>query len=134
MCGILGIFRTAAGNGPLDAEILKTMRDTMSHRGPDDAGLYLSPRDGIGLAHRRLSIIDLSKDASQPMSNDDESLHQDDFMEPRCLQKVDEPLFHCPEPAHDSGRGIQDPPPPAFSEKRPTPFGRFAQQPLCGDE
>lgn len=50
------------------------MRDTMTHRGPDDAGIYISPQQEIGLAFRRLSIIDLSTKASQPMSNQDESI------------------------------------------------------------
>jgi asparagine synthase (glutamine-hydrolysing) len=47
------------------------MRDTMTHRGPDDEGVYLAP--GVGLGHRRLSIIDLSG-GRQPMANADESL------------------------------------------------------------
>jgi asparagine synthase (glutamine-hydrolysing) len=50
------------------------MRDTMQHRGPDDAGLYVSPQQEVGLGHRRLSIIDLSSAAVQPMSNDEESV------------------------------------------------------------
>jgi asparagine synthase (glutamine-hydrolysing) len=50
------------------------MRDTMVHRGPDGAGLWISPNRRVGLAHRRLSIIDLSDAASQPMSNGDGSL------------------------------------------------------------
>lgn len=50
------------------------MRDTMTHRGPDGAGIYVSPDHEIGLGHRRLSIIDLSSTAGQPMSNEDESL------------------------------------------------------------
>ena len=50
------------------------MRDTMIHRGPDGAGLWISPDRRVGLAHRRLSIIDLSTAAAQPMSNGDGSL------------------------------------------------------------
>ena len=50
------------------------MRDTLSHRGPDDAGIYLSGDKRVGLAHRRLSIIDLSQAGHQPMSDPDESL------------------------------------------------------------
>lgn len=78
MCGIAGLFRTAAYHGPADPlfnpEFMKKMRDCMSHRGPDDAGLYIAPDKSVALAHRRLSIIDLSSGASQPMSNQDESL------------------------------------------------------------
>src|SRR6266478_8020940 len=47
------------------------MRDTLAHRGPDDAGLYIAPDRALGLAHRRLSIIDLSPAGHQPMSNED---------------------------------------------------------------
>ncbi len=50
------------------------MRDTMSHRGPDDEGLFIDPENCVGLGHRRLSIIDLSKAAVQPMSNEDDTL------------------------------------------------------------
>jgi asparagine synthase (glutamine-hydrolysing) len=45
------------------------MRDTMRHRGPDDAGVWWSADDRVGLAHRRLSIIDLSSAGHQPMSD-----------------------------------------------------------------
>ena len=47
------------------------MRDTLTHRGPDDAGLYLS--DGVGLGHRRLSIVDLGG-GRQPMANEDDTI------------------------------------------------------------
>jgi asparagine synthase (glutamine-hydrolysing) len=50
------------------------MRDTMVHRGPDGAGLWISPDGLVGLGHRRLSIIDLSDAAAQPMSNEDGTL------------------------------------------------------------
>ena len=50
------------------------MRETMIHRGPDGAGIWISADRRVGLAHRRLSIIDLSDAASQPMSNEDGSL------------------------------------------------------------
>jgi asparagine synthase (glutamine-hydrolysing) len=65
MCGILGI---ADKRGTDEAE-LRTMRDTMFHRGPDDAGLWLNNERTVGLAHRRLSIIDLSEAGRQPMSD-----------------------------------------------------------------
>lgn len=50
------------------------MRDTMIHRGPDGAGTWVSPDSKIGLGHRRLSIIDLSNKAAQPMGNSDGSV------------------------------------------------------------
>ncbi len=74
MCGILGVFRTQNSGASIDVELIKNMRDTMTHRGPDDAGVYVSPGREVGLGHRRLSIIDLSTAAVQPMSNEDESL------------------------------------------------------------
>jgi asparagine synthase (glutamine-hydrolysing) len=50
------------------------MRDAMSHRGPDGAGLFISDDRRLGLGHRRLAIIDLSDTANQPMTNEDGSL------------------------------------------------------------
>jgi asparagine synthase (glutamine-hydrolysing) len=72
MCGIAGIY---SFNGkPVDKNLLIKMRDTMKHRGPDGAGIWISKDKRVGLGHRRLSIIDLSDLASQPMSNEDGSL------------------------------------------------------------
>ncbi len=63
MCGIAGIIdRRGADEG-----LLKEMRDAIAHRGPDAAGIWLSPDRIVGLAHRRLSIIDLSDAGRQPM-------------------------------------------------------------------
>ena len=67
MCGICGVFepeRTTA----IDCAVLKAMSDAIVHRGPDDEGHYCAP--GIGLAFRRLSIIDLSG-GHQPLCNED---------------------------------------------------------------
>ncbi len=70
MCGIAGIFAYASGVEVAESTLTQ-MRDTMVHRGPDGAGNWLS-RDGrVGLAHRRLSIIDLASSAAQPMANED---------------------------------------------------------------
>lgn len=66
MCAILGI----AGKLPAQKKIEKA-RDAMSHRGPDDAGLYYSPEEGVALGHRRLSIIDLSEAGHQPFFSND---------------------------------------------------------------
>jgi asparagine synthase (glutamine-hydrolysing) len=67
MCGIVGIM----DNRPVDdQDILATMRDTMRHRGPDDAGIWWDDRRQVGLAHRRLSIIDLSPGGHQPMTDE----------------------------------------------------------------
>jgi asparagine synthase (glutamine-hydrolysing) len=50
------------------------MRDVMSHRGPDGAGIFISEDGRLGLGHRRLAIIDLSQNAIQPMTNEDGTL------------------------------------------------------------
>jgi asparagine synthase (glutamine-hydrolysing) len=70
MCGICGIFEPER-NTIMERAVLKAMTDTLTHRGPDDEGLYSGP--GIGLGHRRLSIIDLAS-GQQPLSNEDESV------------------------------------------------------------
>ena len=72
MCGIAGI--TTFGKRPVDELALVRMRDSMIHRGPDGGGNWISPDQSVGLAHRRLSIIDLSSEASQPMTNEDDSV------------------------------------------------------------
>src|SRR5580698_2826804 len=74
MCGISGVLTFRNSNFSVTTEYLVRMRDTMAHRGPDGAGLWISPDGQVGLGHRRLSIIDLSNAASQPMSNADGSL------------------------------------------------------------
>ena len=69
MCGILGIINT--NDKPVDSEKLISARDTMFHRGPDDAGIYISKNGNVGLGHRRLSIIDLTQSGHQPMTTED---------------------------------------------------------------
>lgn len=68
MCGLAGLVRF---NGqPVTVDILKDMGHAIAHRGPDGAGYWVA--GSVGLAHRRLSIIDLSDAASQPMVSSDE--------------------------------------------------------------
>jgi asparagine synthase (glutamine-hydrolysing) len=74
MCGIVGAFTFGNGEFRISESYIESMRDAMSHRGPDGAGAYISPDRRVGLGHRRLSIIDLSASANQPMSNEDDSL------------------------------------------------------------
>jgi len=74
MCGISGVVAFKSSNFEVTADYLAGMRDTMVHRGPDGVGLWISPDRKVGLAHRRLAIIDLADTASQPMSNADGSL------------------------------------------------------------
>ncbi|TAN58122.1 MAG: asparagine synthase (glutamine-hydrolyzing), partial [Magnetospirillum sp.] len=73
MCGIVGLLNPT-GSPDVDGALLVAMRDAMTHRGPDGAGLWLSPDRMVGLAHRRLSILDLTEAAGQPMVNEDGSV------------------------------------------------------------
>ena len=68
MCGIVGVFQPLDGPRPQD-DVVARMRDRMAHRGPDGAGIWTSPDHRVVLGHRRLSIIDLSSAANQPMTN-----------------------------------------------------------------
>src|SRR5262245_55749662 len=68
MCGITGSFSPEPAT-PADDQTIVRMRDRMEHRGPDGAGLWRSPDRRCVLGHRRLSIIDLSDAAAQPMFN-----------------------------------------------------------------
>jgi asparagine synthase (glutamine-hydrolysing) len=71
VCGIAGVLHFAPGR-QADPDVLNAMTDRLAHRGPDGRGTHL---DGpLGLGHRRLSIIDLSDDGRQPMSNEDGSV------------------------------------------------------------
>jgi len=70
MCGIAGIW-TSEGK-QVSRGRLQTMADVMAHRGPDDEGFFLSPNRRVGLAHRRLKVIDLAG-GQQPIKNEDGS-------------------------------------------------------------
>jgi asparagine synthase (glutamine-hydrolysing) len=70
MCGIAGKFNFDAAR-PIDCERLEAMASAVAHRGPDAAGYFVGA--GIGLGHRRLSIIDLST-GDQPLANEDRTV------------------------------------------------------------
>ena len=70
MCGLLTVIRFDSDNVTRDSVL--RMRDTMRHRGPDDAGLFINAN--VALAHRRLAIIDLSEHGRQPLTNEDGSI------------------------------------------------------------
>jgi asparagine synthase (glutamine-hydrolysing) len=71
MCGISGKLYFDPGR-PVESQVLERMNAALGHRGPDDAGVHC---DGpVGLAHRRLSIIDLSPAGHQPMANEDDTI------------------------------------------------------------
>jgi len=65
MCGIAG--QVTMDGRPVSREVIAAMGDRLRHRGPDDHGLHI--KGPVGLAHRRLSILDLSQAGRQPMSN-----------------------------------------------------------------
>lgn len=72
MCGINGIALSSRASGRVDRQTLERMRDVITHRGPDDDGIFID--GGVGLGHRRLSIVDVAG-GHQPMTNEDGSLH-----------------------------------------------------------
>ena len=71
MCGICGIYEYGASEPAVTSELIVRMRDTMTHRGPDDAGVYLSEDRRVGFGNRRLAIVDLSPAGHIPMCNED---------------------------------------------------------------
>ena len=71
MCGVAGIFSYDNSSPAVDTNELKMIRDHMLSRGPDGKGEWYSSAHRVGLAHRRLSIIDLDERAAQPMISKD---------------------------------------------------------------
>ena len=74
MCGINGALSYENSSFEINEPYINEMRDQMIHRGPDGCGTWISRDKKVGLGHRRLSIIDLSEKASQPMANEDKSI------------------------------------------------------------
>ena len=73
MCGLTG-FHSETRSDPLSSTALQ-MAQTLTHRGPDDCGVWTDPRRGLALAHRRLSVLELSEAGHQPMIS-----HEDRFV------------------------------------------------------
>jgi asparagine synthase (glutamine-hydrolysing) len=71
MCGLAGIFAYRAEAQPVDTTELLRIRERMAARGPDGSGLWVSEDRRIGLAHRRLAILDLTDAGAQPMVDDE---------------------------------------------------------------
>ncbi len=72
MCGIAGLLDTTRSSSREHlTDIATHMRDTLRHRGPDDAGTWTDPECGVSFAHRRLPIVDLSLAGHQPMISAD---------------------------------------------------------------
>jgi asparagine synthase (glutamine-hydrolysing) len=74
MCGIAGIFAYDDRALPVDRDELVDIRDNMAVRGPDGAGIWIDVDGRVGMAHRRLAIIDLSPSGAQPMHSADGAL------------------------------------------------------------
>lgn len=66
MCGFVGMLAPSA---PPDQDAMRRLGGMLAHRGPDDSGEYLEPEAGLGLAHRRLAILDVSPLGHQPMAS-----------------------------------------------------------------
>jgi asparagine synthase (glutamine-hydrolysing) len=71
MCGLAGLisFRQSGWDGLDLASTVRRMADAMRHRGPDDGGVWVDSEAGVALGHRRLAIIDLSREGHQPMAS-----------------------------------------------------------------
>src|SRR5437867_5773671 len=67
MCGVTGILTTAGTDRTALDTIVRRMSEPLAHRGPDDSGIWVDGAAGVALAHRRLSILDLSPAGHQPM-------------------------------------------------------------------
>src|SRR5688500_5220938 len=101
MCGISGVI-TFDGE-PVDTAVVRRMGETITHRGPDGHGAYVN--GGVGLAHRRLSIIDLSDRAAQPLWNETRSValvYNGEIYNFRELRAELESCGHCFASATDS--------------------------------
>ena len=71
MCGLIGQI---SRKHPVNVSAFQTMRDTLVHRGPDDAASHYFEGGYIALGHRRLSFLDLSTAGRQPLSNETENV------------------------------------------------------------
>jgi asparagine synthase (glutamine-hydrolysing) len=70
MCGICGVL-SFNGSFSVEQSVVEQMTELLSHRGPDDGGLWVGGDDRVALGHRRLAIVDLSPQGRQPMTNED---------------------------------------------------------------
>lgn len=74
MCRISGFWDLKDARDYDMRGVISSMNNTLAHGGPDDEGIYLDNRFNLAFGHRRLSVIDLSSHAHQPMCNDNESI------------------------------------------------------------
>src|SRR5690606_22757316 len=66
-CGLVGFWQLSGCNAHASGVLIRKMASTLVHRGPDDEGAWIDEAAGVALAHRRLSIVDLSWAGHQPM-------------------------------------------------------------------
>ena len=71
MCGLAALFAYGASAPPVDRGQLNAIHDRQAPRGPDSEGIWISDNNRVAMAHRRLSIIDLSEAGAQPMASQD---------------------------------------------------------------
>ncbi|GIV56436.1 MAG: asparagine synthetase B [Candidatus Kapaibacterium sp.] len=98
MCGIVGVVEYAAQEPRISEELLTLMSAAIAHRGPDDAGTWISPSRRCGFGFRRLAIIDLSAAGHQPMSTPDGRLtivFNGEIYNHRALRAELEALGYC---------------------------------------
>ena len=67
MCGIVGFWEVRNSDSAVACQHAEKMANTIAHRGPDDDGIWHDQQESLVLAHRRLSILDLSPAGRQPM-------------------------------------------------------------------
>lgn len=75
MCGLSGVLIFKESSFRVERPLIQAMIDTIKHRGPDGEGIWIAEDGKVGFGFRRLSIIDLSSAANQPMSNGDGAIH-----------------------------------------------------------
>ncbi|MDE3047504.1 MAG: asparagine synthase (glutamine-hydrolyzing), partial [Verrucomicrobiota bacterium] len=75
MCGLSGVLVFKDSSYRIERPLIQAMIDTIKHRGPDGEGIWIEGGGKMGLGFRRLSIIDLSASANQPMSNAQNTVH-----------------------------------------------------------
>ena len=106
MCGITGILNLKSET-PISRNELAAGTDTLMHRGPNQRGVYISPRQNCGLGIRRLSIIDVSG-GNQPLYNEDNTIHlvyNGETYNHRPLRDQLETLGHRPQ-SHSDGEVV----------------------------
>ena len=75
MCGLSGVLVFKGSSFHVERPFIQAMIDTIKHRGPDGEGIWIADDKKVGFGFRRLSIIDLSTTANQPMSNAQNTVH-----------------------------------------------------------